>query len=383
VLIQPVGRKEFEQRTFPHAYDVLIYTDGNHYYAKDAHGHVICVDSSTSCIQEAVDYLANGGTVLIRNGIYLVKQPIIMRPRVNIVGSNRSDFDGLKGVILYKSFTGPDPNNDFLIDFNPNTQTDYWRIENVQLRLASGYSGGGIRIRASRYGVVDGINVIGFNGDSVRFERGATGTMTYDNVVQNSLIYGAGNGIAFIAPDNSARYNYIDVSAASQNYSAIYINADSTEVMGNHLMSGGKAPLIVINSASFIRIINNYIDNGLDGVDIYNGKAVTIVGNFFHLFQHTAIYMYGASEVVVKGNIFAYSSQQSPGYSDIIMENATTKVAIIGNIFIPTANSTRSAVREVSGDYNIVMENIIRTGYTTAPVETSGTYTINANNIYS
>jgi hypothetical protein len=376
-------KKIFTEPSIPKGFDVVVYKESGRYYAKDLKGNIICTDSPTACIQEAINRLTDGGTILIKNGIYIIKQPIIMKPRINIIGSNRSDFNGLQGVILYKSFTGSDPDNDFLIDFDPNVQTDYWNIENIQLRLASGYSGGGIRIRASRNGIVDRVSIIGFNNDGVRIEPGAAGTMTYDNVVQNSFIYGAGNGIVFTAPDNSARYNYINTYPAPPSKSAIYINADSTEITGNHVMSGGRTPLIVINSAKFVRIENNYIDNGLDGVDIYNGKDVTIVGNFFHLFQHAAIYMSGASEVVVKGNIFAYSSQESTGYSDIIMENTTTKVAIIGNIFVPTENRTRSAVREVSGDYNIIMGNIIRTGYATASVETSGINTININNIYN
>jgi len=74
VLIQPVDRKEFVKRTFPHAYDVLVYQEGGHYYAKDAYGNVICVDSSTSCLQEAVNYIAQlgGGRVYIKRGTYYV-----------------------------------------------------------------------------------------------------------------------------------------------------------------------------------------------------------------------------------------------------------------------------------------------------------------------
>jgi len=59
VLIQPVNRKEFEERTFPRVYDVLIYKKADHVYAKDRNGNVICVDSPTACLQEAVDYLNN------------------------------------------------------------------------------------------------------------------------------------------------------------------------------------------------------------------------------------------------------------------------------------------------------------------------------------
>jgi hypothetical protein len=45
----------------PATYDVMVFTEtganGVHYYAMDSVGHVFCVDSPTSCIQEAMNYL--------------------------------------------------------------------------------------------------------------------------------------------------------------------------------------------------------------------------------------------------------------------------------------------------------------------------------------
>jgi len=73
VLIQPVNRKEFEERVFPHRYDVMVYTEDNHYYARDSRGNLICADSPTACIQEAINYvlsLPTGGRVYIRAGDY-------------------------------------------------------------------------------------------------------------------------------------------------------------------------------------------------------------------------------------------------------------------------------------------------------------------------
>ena len=74
VLIRTVDRKEFEGRTFPHAYDVLVYQEGGHVYAKDRNGNVICVDSSTSCLQEAVNHIVplGGGRIYIKRGTYYV-----------------------------------------------------------------------------------------------------------------------------------------------------------------------------------------------------------------------------------------------------------------------------------------------------------------------
>jgi len=54
-------------------YDVLVYHEGGHYYAKDSRGNLICTDSPTACIQEAINYVLGnplGGRVYIRRGMY-------------------------------------------------------------------------------------------------------------------------------------------------------------------------------------------------------------------------------------------------------------------------------------------------------------------------
>jgi len=91
VLIQPVNRKEFVERTFPHVYDVLVYTENNHYYAKDSVGHVFCMDSPTSCIQEAINYLTNqgGGVIFVRNGTYTISTSLTITKPIMIIGKDR------------------------------------------------------------------------------------------------------------------------------------------------------------------------------------------------------------------------------------------------------------------------------------------------------
>jgi len=39
------------------AYDVLVYQEGGHYYARDRQGNLVCVDSPTACLQEAINFL--------------------------------------------------------------------------------------------------------------------------------------------------------------------------------------------------------------------------------------------------------------------------------------------------------------------------------------
>jgi len=60
------------------AYDVVVYTEGGHYYAKDRRGNLICVDSPTACLQESINYVVNlgGGRVFVKNGTYNISSSI-------------------------------------------------------------------------------------------------------------------------------------------------------------------------------------------------------------------------------------------------------------------------------------------------------------------
>jgi hypothetical protein len=79
----------------PNTYDVMVFTEtganGVHYYAMDSAGHVFCVDSPTSCIQEAINYLTNqgGGVIFVRNGTYTISTPLTITKPIMIVGKDR------------------------------------------------------------------------------------------------------------------------------------------------------------------------------------------------------------------------------------------------------------------------------------------------------
>jgi len=74
VLIQPINRKEFEERTFPHAYSYMVYQKDNTYYAKNGDtGNVEYSDiDAAKVIQYVVDKVVGdgGGKILIRRGVY-------------------------------------------------------------------------------------------------------------------------------------------------------------------------------------------------------------------------------------------------------------------------------------------------------------------------
>jgi len=114
VLIQPVGRKEFEQRTFPHEYDVLVYQEGGHVYAKDRNGNVICVDSPTACIQEAVTAVGENSVVRIRGDFRNYKLTIQGKSKIDVIFDwlNRIEIIGSNNIGIFGKVVG---NNGILI----------------------------------------------------------------------------------------------------------------------------------------------------------------------------------------------------------------------------------------------------------------------------
>ena len=67
-------KKIHTEPSTPRDFDVIVYQESNHYYAKDKLGSLICVDSPTACIQEGINYVVplGGGTIYIKRGIYKI-----------------------------------------------------------------------------------------------------------------------------------------------------------------------------------------------------------------------------------------------------------------------------------------------------------------------
>jgi hypothetical protein len=65
-----------------------VYTENGHYYAKDQWGNLICVDSTTACLQEAIDAVKpGGGRVFIKKGTYPVTRTVtVSGNNIEIIG---------------------------------------------------------------------------------------------------------------------------------------------------------------------------------------------------------------------------------------------------------------------------------------------------------
>jgi len=146
VLIQPVGRKEFEQRTFPHEYDVLIYTDGSHYYARDAYGKVICMDSPTACINEAVNAVGENSVIRIKGDFRNYKLTIQGKSKIDVIFDwlNKVEVIESDNIFLFGKVVGP---NGILIQDSYRIRVDVdevyggCNVPGIELKTVNRYCG--------------------------------------------------------------------------------------------------------------------------------------------------------------------------------------------------------------------------------------------------
>jgi hypothetical protein len=82
--------------------DVYVYTWGGYYYAVDNNGNIICQDSPTSCIQEAINYVSSNygqGLIYARGGTYYIPtNGVTVNAPIAIVGEGDRTNIVLGGV---------------------------------------------------------------------------------------------------------------------------------------------------------------------------------------------------------------------------------------------------------------------------------------------
>jgi len=94
-------------------YDAVVYTNDGHYFAEDNNGHIFCQDSSTVCMQEAVNYVAQfgGGRIYVRRGIYYPSTTTNLPDNVyiEIYGDGNETVFSYTGPYLLFSFDSSTP----------------------------------------------------------------------------------------------------------------------------------------------------------------------------------------------------------------------------------------------------------------------------------
>jgi len=277
VLIQPVDRKEFVERTFPREYSAMVYTDGNRYYAKDSSGNIICTDSPTACIQEAVDHVSSkgGGIVFLKSGIYNLSSGIILRDKVSLIGEgihstrliplsgfSSSYMISLEGnkeyLAVWRRISDIYIYNNYKVDYGiyagNKVGADYMVIERVLIRDA---------VVAGIYqGQDNGVWTVrdcGIFGGTKGY--GMYMYYTGDSHYENNEIFGFAKGVFAIALGNSV---FID----NRIYMAKWYSDVQDSGVGMHL-----------HFSSGVRIIGDrYDQNDYKGLYIRDSNSISVVG---------------------------------------------------------------------------------------------------------
>ena len=306
MLIQPVDRKEFVERVFPHRYDVMVYTEDNHYYARDSRGNLICADSPTACLQESINYIINKqtrGMVFIRSGVYTISAETL----INDSGSPRSysiAIIGEYGATIQTTIPTITPGyNSGIIHFYSQGGTKEINIEGLNLSLEDSSKSFS--------------NVI-----SIELDGNATAPQTWRIRIRNNKIT---SSYQINSSNNYIHGILIHSRVVGSGYSPVPVDFDV-------VIEDNK----VVGTANGITVANYGIQGPASGRVIIRNNFVDTKWNMFtptsgiHVFANSQDPQYFIPTVIIEGNV-----SLNPGDTAIELSNAINAI-IKGN----TSNGT-------------------------------------------
>jgi len=314
----------------PHQYDVMVYTENNHYYAKDLRGNLICVDSPTACLQESVNYVARfgGGRILVRRGTYYPTNRVVIPDGINLL----IEGEGNNTVFRYTArFT--------LFVHDPSSPT--WTSTIIFRNFKIDRSGSGsvnidiIHIRYAKFVMFDGIEVIddwrNMDGDAA---------LVADNsliaVAQNNRVFNKSYGIWVGGLLSIARNNYVENTAK--------VGIGGAGLLPNFAIPSGYSPGGITVIESNICVDCGRTDEAL-AVDYGSGNSVIeawgIIRNNLIVSRNYSMRMPIAviyvSDAVVEGNK-VYGSVSAP--TIFMSSNKVIRSLVIrNNVFRVNPNS--------------------------------------------
>jgi len=354
----------------PHPYDVIVYTENNHYYAKDMGGNTICTDSPTACLQEVVDYVTQkgGGKILVKRGMYYPKYTIMIPDDAKLVIEGEGDatvFRYTDSFVLF--YHDPACTDKYLIKSQkPCTKTTpKWSSTVVLKNFKVDRSGSGnnatriIHVWYGRKVVVKGLTIVDDYRDSPNTKDDAI------FLINNIIGIVEGNTILnkYAAIENSSflsitRDNYIE-------------NTGTVGIMGEGLITTYWAILPPGFSPGGLSIIegNTCVDCGRKdeaiAVDFHSDtlispiEAIGVIRNNLIMGKNysvlTPFAFLGASEVIVENNK-VYGSMDKTLMGTVVTKPIPNLI-IRNNIFriMPTSNFVGTSLHA----YNFVFENNI------------------------
>jgi len=314
------------------AYDVLVYTEGGHYYAKNSNGNTICTDSPTACLQEAVNHVAQlgGGRILVKKGSYQVPQVVIDNVRDIMIefeeGAvlNVVDAPGLKTHQIEGAVLMP------VIDI-VNSENIYIKggmiIDTGALRGQNIYRDG-VLVKSSKYVNIEGITVKGVAGNGIRIE----GRGTYN----------------FLNPDNS---NLLTKHVTIRN---CRVEDTKTYRYGSTYYVKGFGVEIEYSEDVYVERCVAY-NNNESSFRTHAARKVVFIGNYvYNQILGDPFDIWGSDNVVVAFNKVTVSSDGYMGGAVFLYSN-TRNIYIIGNDITTYPNSTQIRLYDPTGN---AIENV-------------------------
>jgi len=316
--------------TTPSTYNALVYQKDGRYYAKDEEENIICTDSPTACIQEAVDHVSSkgGGIVFLKGGTYKLSRGIILRDKVSLIGS---------GIHSTRLVPLPNFSNSYMISLEGNKEyLACWRRisdiyiynnYNVNYGIYADNKVGASCMVIERVLIRDAVvaGIYQGQGNAVWTVRdcgifgGTKGYGMYmhytgDSHYENNEIFGYSKGVFAIALGNSV---FID----NRIYMAKRYDDVQDSGLGMHL-----------HSSSGVRIIGDrYDQNDIKGLYIRDSHDISVVGvltwkNGVYCTRNpcygVGIQIYGGSNITVKDcvslNDYGHGVETIGGYGIVV-----------------------------------------------------------------
>ena len=371
MLIQPVNRKEFVERTFPHVYDVLVYQEGGHYYAKDSRGNVICADSPSACIQESVNYIQNGGKIFIKNGTYYINSTI------NIGSKDKMSayiyIDGSKPVLV--------PTGDFpMFNITNITQSLLGNIYIYDINNVVSRNNFAIIIDSISYTELFNISIHNYGSglllkSSIPYNTTRMSTLRNIRIMQPKF-----RGIEVWANVHDTSFQSISVESPGEN--GIVFDHTLNELPDMDISGGNQMTNIIVLLAGGIGIYivdwwelfaTNVItdSNELDGLNITSVKSSPQRLFFYNLWSSMnkgiGIHLNGSSgypiqDVYIYGisrfNSVGVQSSYANAYMALMLSNNNTQTNISNsNIIIKGLNTENSGQASIPANATSVTVN--------------------------
>ena len=396
-------------RSRPVGHKAVVYTDNNgNYYALDENGNTICRNSSTACIQEAVNYVKNvgGGKMLIRRGTYNISSTVdlgqgdlnltiegedmfstVISPTSDIVvfkavatsanaGVRMLTIRNLRirgnsygtGVVLGASQQNVLQYAALItierVFFDSLKQSVYannlW-ISKISDVISNGGVAGGppvIQLDQNGYDTSHDVYIVRLYAEGNKARPISIPARAYDIVIEESFIDALNNADYLIYMDPTSQYNIVaDSYLAGATSYAIYASP-GTKITSNLIWycSGGVYSMGgVIVGNRFAEIQNDaiYVVNSPTYVNVVENNTIQFVGRGVRS---------EADHVMIIGNRFYNISNQA------VWVNYRTGNIIVGNSVYEAQTSGGVAIIDITGQFHVIKDNFINSS--------KGTYAI-------